>query len=190
MKNNLVFASANPNKVIEVSKKLGGIKLLSLKDINCDEEIPETADTIEGNAQMKARYIYEKYGYNCFADDTGLEVMALNGKPGVLSARYSGESKNEKANRNKVLLELSDSLERRARFKTVICLIIDGQETLIEGIVEGHIERSERGDGGFGYDSIFTPINSSRTFAQMSIDEKNIISHRGLAISKLKKILG
>ncbi|MEZ4799261.1 MAG: RdgB/HAM1 family non-canonical purine NTP pyrophosphatase [Flavobacteriales bacterium] len=190
MNKDLVFASANENKILEVSKKLGGLKLLGLKDIGCFEEIPETSDTIEGNAVMKARYIFEKYGYNCFADDTGLEVEALGGQPGVHSARYSGEERNEAANRTKLLNELDGNENRFARFKTVICLIQDGKETLLEGIVNGEIGHEEVGDNGFGYDSLFIPLGESRTFAQMTLDEKNVMSHRGLAISKLKKILG
>jgi XTP/dITP diphosphohydrolase len=186
----LVFASANKNKIEEVSHKLGGLPIRGLADIGCHEEIPETADTIEGNAIMKARYVWEKYKVNCFADDTGLEVEALGGKPGVYSARFAGEQKDSKANRHKVLELMKGELNRRARFKTVICLIIDGEETLIEGIAEGHITREERGDMGFGYDSIFCPMDQSRSFAQMTIEEKNILSHRGKALTTLKKILG
>lgn len=190
MNKGLVFASANENKILEVSKKLGGLKLLGLKDIGCTEEIPETSDTIEGNAIMKARYVYEKYGYNCFADDTGLEVEALNGEPGVHSARYSGEDRNEAANREKLLIRLDGKSNRAARFKTVICLIVDGNETLLEGIVSGKIGYEEIGKNGFGYDPLFIPDGESRTFAEMTLEEKNVMSHRGLAISKLKKILG
>jgi len=190
MNKTLVFASANKNKIEEVSHKLGGMPIKGLADIGCTEEIPETADTIEGNAIMKARYVWEKYQVNCFADDTGLEVEALGGRPGVLSARFAGEQKDSTANRHLVLDLMKDELNRCARFKTVICLIIDGKEMLIEGIANGHITREERGELGFGYDSIFCPTTQSRSFAQMSIEEKNILSHRGKALTTLKKILG
>ena len=189
MKNQLVFASANANKVEEVSVKLGGIKLLGLKDIGCVEDIPETSDTLEGNARQKARYIYEKYGCDCFADDTGLEVFALGGKPGVHSARFAGEQRSNEDNRKKLLEDLKSELDRRARFRTSICLIIGGNEVMFEGIVEGKILREEKGNGGFGYDSLFVPLDNSRSFAQMSIEEKNILSHRGKAIGHLRLFL-
>jgi XTP/dITP diphosphohydrolase len=189
MKNQLVFASANANKVKEVSVKLGGIKLLGLKDIGCAEDIPETSDTLEGNARQKAWYIYEKYGCDCFADDTGLEVFALGGKPGVHSARFAGEQRSNEDNRKKLLEDLKSELDRRARFRTSICLIIGGNEVMFEGIVEGKILREEKGNGGFGYDSLFVPLDNSRSFAQMSIEEKNILSHRGKAIGHLRLFL-
>jgi len=189
MKNQLVFASANANKVEEVSVKLGGIKLLGLKDIGCAEDIQETSDTLEGNARQKAWYIYEKYGCDCFADDTGLEVFALGGKPGVHSARFAGEQRSNEDNRKKLLEDLKSELDRRARFRTSICLIIGGNEVLFEGIVEGKILREEKGNGGFGYDSLFVPSDNSRSFAQMSIEEKNILSHRGKAIGHLRLFL-
>lgn len=185
----LVFASANPNKVAEVAAKLGGIPLKGLKDIDCTEDIPETAQTLEGNAAMKARYIWEKYQVNCFADDTGLEIEALGGEPGVFSARYAGSDRNESNNRALVLQKMQGELNRNARFRTVICLILEGKEYYFEGIVKGKIERYERGSGGFGYDALFTPEGNSRTFAQMSLEEKGILSHRGLAIEKLKFFL-
>jgi XTP/dITP diphosphohydrolase len=189
MKNQLVFASANANKVEEVSVKLGGIKLLGLKDIGCAEDIQETSDTLEGNARQKAWYIYEKYGCDCFADDTGLEVFALGGKPGVHSARFAGEQRSNEDNRRKLLEDLKSELDRRARFRTSICLIIGGNEVMFEGIVEGKILREEKGNGGFGYDSLFVPLDNSRSFAQMSIEEKNILSHRGKAIGHLRLFL-
>ncbi len=189
MKNQLVFASANANKVEEVSLKLGGIKLLGLKDIGCTEEVPETSDTLEGNARQKAWYIYEKFGCDCFADDTGLEVLALGGKPGVHSARFAGEQRSNEDNRKKLLNDMEVELDRRARFRTSICLIIGGKETMFEGIVEGKILRDEKGKGGFGYDSLFVPLDNSRSFAEMSIEEKNILSHRGKAIGKLRAFL-
>jgi XTP/dITP diphosphohydrolase len=189
MKNQLVFASANANKVEEVSLKLGGIKLLGLKDIGCTEEVPETSDTLEGNARQKAWYIYEKFGCDCFADDTGLEVLALGGKPGVHSARFAGEQRSNEDNRKKLLNDMEVELDRRARFRTSICLIIGGKETMFEGIVEGKILRAEKGKGGFGYDSLFVPLDNSRSFAEMSIEEKNILSHRGKAIGKLRAFL-
>jgi XTP/dITP diphosphohydrolase len=189
MKNQLVFASANANKVEEVSLKLGGIKLLGLKDIGCTEEVPETSDTLEGNARQKAWYIYEKFGCDCFADDTGLEVLALGGRPGVHSARFAGEQRSNEDNRKKLLNDMEVELDRRARFRTSICLIIGGKETMFEGIVEGKILRAEKGKGGFGYDSLFVPLDNSRSFAEMSIEEKNILSHRGKAIGKLRAFL-
>jgi XTP/dITP diphosphohydrolase len=189
MKNQLVFASANANKVEEVSLKLGGIKLLGLKDIGCTEEVPETSDTLEGNARQKAWYIYEKFGCDCFADDTGLEVLAIGGKPGVHSARFAGEQRSNEDNRKKLLNDMEVELDRRARFRTSICLIIGGKETMFEGIVEGKILRGEKGKGGFGYDSLFVPLDNSRSFAEMSIEEKNILSHRGKAIGKLRAFL-
>jgi XTP/dITP diphosphohydrolase len=189
MRNQLVFASANANKVEEVSVKLGGIKLLGLKDIGCTEEVPETSDTLEGNARQKAWYIYEKFGCDCFADDTGLEVLALDGKPGVHSARFAGEQRSNEDNRKKLLNDMKAQLDRRARFRTSICLIIGGKETMFEGIVEGKILREEKGNAGFGYDSLFVPLDNSRSFAEMTIEEKNILSHRGKAIGKLRAFL-
>jgi XTP/dITP diphosphohydrolase len=159
--------------------------LLSLKDINCLEEIPETQPFIEENASQKAFYVYNNYHFNCFADDTGLEVEALDGKPGVLSARYAGESKNADDNMNKLLHELKGISNRNARFKTVISLIIDGKETQFEGIVNGVVIDVKRGTKGFGYDPVFIPHGYNTTFAEMDLIEKNKISHRALAVGKL-----
>lgn len=186
----LVFASANAHKVEEVGKKLGGhIPVIGLKDIGCLVDIPETSDTLQGNAEMKADYIWQRYHRNCFADDTGLEVEALHGAPGVYSARYAGDQKNPADNLAKLLHEMQHQLHRKARFRTSICLIIDGQKYFFEGIVNGVITRERRGGEGFGYDPVFVPDGHSRTFAQMTIDEKNLISHRGRAIRALADFL-
>ncbi|HAO15284.1 MAG TPA: non-canonical purine NTP pyrophosphatase [Tenacibaculum sp.] len=182
----LVFATNNLNKLAEVQKMLPkSIELLSLKDINCFEEIPETATTLEGNAKIKANHILENYQYNCFADDTGLEVDALNGNPGVYSARYAGEPVNIENNILKLLNELKTTDNRKARFKTSICLNLNGNQFLFDGICKGEILRSKQGEKGFGYDPIFKPEGSKLSFAEMSSEEKNKISHRGLAITKL-----
>ncbi len=182
----LVFTTANENKVKEIRALLPAtIKLLGLNDINCHEHIPETQDTIEGNAAQKAFYVFEKYGYNCFSDDTGLLVDELDGRPGVQSARYAGEAKNANANMDKVLQELKGKTNRTAHFKTIISLVMDGEEIQFEGIVEGTITEEKRGSRGFGYDPIFLPNGSERTFAEMDITEKNKISHRGIAVKKL-----
>lgn len=182
----LVFATNNKHKVHEIQNLLDdSIQLMSLEDIGCFEEVPENQATIEGNAAEKAFYIYHKYGVNCFADDTGLEIEALNGEPGVYSARYAGEERNAENNMNLVLDKLSKIKNRKARFKTVISLIIDGHETQFEGMVEGHILKEKQGATGFGYDPIFKPEESDLSFAQMPLDEKNKISHRGRAVQKL-----
>lgn len=187
---NLVFASANMNKVKEVSKKLGGqIPIIGLADIGCTEEIPETSSTIEGNAKQKAWYVWENYQVNCFADDTSLEVHALNNEPGVYSARYAGEHRSSSDNIDKVLKGLEDENDRSALFRTVICLVLDGKEHMFEGIVEGHIISHRRGTEGFGYDSVFIPLGETRTFAEMSLEEKNVLSHRGKAINALADFL-
>ena len=165
------------------------VKLLGLHDINCSEEIPETQPTIEGNASQKAFYVYEKYGHNCFADDTGLEVEALAGRPGVYSARYAGEEKNADLNMDKILAELKGIGNRKARFKTVISLVIDGKEQQFEGVVNGVILHEKRGGKGFGYDPIFQPEGHTRSFAEMGLEEKNKISHRALAVNKLVEYL-
>ena len=162
---------------------------MSLKDIDCLEEIPETAPTIEGNAILKANYVTKKYGYSCFADDTGLEVEALNGEPGVYSARYAGEQKNADANMNKLLTNLADRENRKAQFKTVICLNLNGNQHVFEGIIKGEIINEKRGSEGFGYDPIFIPNGYDKTFAEMPIAEKSKISHRGLAVEKLVAFL-
>ncbi len=186
----LVFASANNHKVLEVEKKIGGhLPLKGLQDIGCTEEIPEDGPTLEANARQKARYIWEKYGVDCFADDTGLEVAALDNKPGVLSARYAGNHRNSEDNIDKVLNQLRGNTQREARFRTVICLIIQGVEYLFEGKVNGRITNERRGSQGFGYDAIFQPDGSDRTFAEMTTEEKNTLSHRGKAIQLLAEHL-
>lgn len=182
----LVFATANQNKAKEIQNLIPDtIKVLSLQDINCTEEIPETQATIEGNASQKAFYVHEKYNVNCFADDTGLEIEALDGRPGVLSARYAGDAKDANANMDKVLAELSGVENRKARFKTVISLVIDNKEVLFEGIVNGRILQNKIGEKGFGYDPIFVPDGYDKTFAELSIEEKNLVSHRAIAVNKL-----
>ncbi|KJD33621.1 deoxyribonucleotide triphosphate pyrophosphatase [Tamlana nanhaiensis] len=182
----LVFATNNKNKIIEVKKLLPKhLTILSLKDIGCFEDIPETKNTIEGNAKQKASYIKNKYGYNCFADDTGLEVNALNGEPGVFSARYAGLQKNADDNMNKLLTNLSKNKNRNAQFKTVIALAVDDSIFTFEGICKGIITHSKAGDNGFGYDPIFKPENFDETFAQMDLKLKNEIGHRGKATKKL-----
>lgn len=182
----LVFASNNKNKIAEIKQMLPtDIELLSLQDIGCMEDIPETANTIEGNAILKADYVTEKYGYNCFADDTGLEVDALDGAPGVYSARYAGEQKNDKDNIRKLLNELGQNTNRNARFKTVIALNLNGTQYLFPGIAKGSIIFEEQGEKGFGYDPIFQPEGLKVTFAQLSMDEKAKLSHRGIATRKL-----
>ncbi|MBL7884839.1 MAG: non-canonical purine NTP diphosphatase, partial [Bacteroidia bacterium] len=183
-------ATGNQNKAKEIQKLMpSSIQILSLNDISCLEEIPETQATIEGNASQKAFYVFEKYGYNCFADDTGLEVEALNGRPGVLSARYAGEGKDANANMDKILSELNDIENRSARFKTVISLVIEGKQRLFEGVVNGRIAYNKKGEKGFGYDPIFIPEGFDKTYAEMSLDEKNKISHRALAVKKLISFL-
>ena len=186
----LVFATNNKNKIKEIKNLIGNsIELLSLSDINCSEEIPDTADTIAGNAQQKAQYIFDKYGYNCFADDTGLEIESLNNEPGIYSARYAGPQRDANENMDKVLDNLKGKQNRNAHFKTVITLIIDGKETLFEGIAKGEITQSKSGSEGFGYDPIFKPEGYGITFSEMSLDEKNKISHRGKAVRLLTEFL-
>jgi XTP/dITP diphosphohydrolase len=186
----LVFATANKNKIIEIQQLIPNtITLLSLNDINCLEDIPETQATIEGNAAQKAFYIYNNYHINCFADDTGLEIDALNNKPGVLSARYAGESKNANDNMDKVLSEMNGITNRKARFKTIISLVIDNKEIQFEGIINGTILTEKAGSSGFGYDPIFLPDGFTTSFAEMNISEKNKISHRALAVNKLVEYL-
>lgn len=182
----LVFASNNLNKIKEIQNILkGSIQLLSLEDIGCYEEIPETADTIEGNAILKADYVTQKYGYDCFADDTGLEVTALNGEPGVYSARYAGEQRNADDNMDKLLVALSRQSDRSAQFKTVIALNLDGKQHLFTGIAKGNITLDKTGTHGFGYDPIFQPENYTQTFAALSSEIKNKISHRAKATEQL-----
>ena len=182
----IVFATNNLHKLTEIREIIGDkFKILSLSEIGCNEDIPETASTLEGNAEIKARYVKEHYGYDCFADDTGLEVEALNGAPGVLSARYAGEAHDSQANMDLLLKNMRCEENRNARFRTVIALLVNDELTLIDGIVEGEIMFEREGEGGFGYDPIFKPIESEFTFAQMSSEEKNKISHRGRATAKL-----
>lgn len=190
MKKQLVFATNNQHKLEEVQDILGDeYQILSLKDIHCDEDIPETAETLEGNALIKARYIKENYGYDCFADDTGLEVYALDNAPGVYSARYAGDSKNSKANTRKLWIELDGKEDYSARFRTVIALLKDNQEYLFEGIIQGKIITEERGFTGFGYDPVFVPDGFQETFAELGMEIKNEISHRAKAVKKLKEFL-
>ena len=186
----LLFASKNPNKIKEIQSFAGkDIKITGLNTTGIDEDIPENESTLEGNASAKSRYVYKYTGKNCFADDSGLEVEALDGKPGVHSARYGGLEKDDDANIRKVLHELQNVTNRRARFRTVISLIIDGKEKLFEGTVYGKIIDKKRGDKGFGYDPVFVPDGYDKTFAEMSLEEKNRISHRTAAVSKLIEYL-
>ncbi|RKS95695.1 XTP/dITP diphosphohydrolase [Flavobacterium limicola] len=182
----LVFASNNKNKIQELQSMLPEtITIVSLESIGCFEDIPETADTIEGNAIQKANYVTEKFGYDCFADDTGLEVDTLNGEPGVFSARYAGEQRNADDNMNKLLVALLDKNNRKAQFKTVIALNLNGKQHLFTGIAKGEITLEKIGNQGFGYDPIFQPEGFPETFAQLSLDIKNKISHRGKATQQL-----
>ncbi len=186
----LIFASNNKNKIQEIKNQLpNNIEILSLEDIGCNVDIPETADTIEGNALLKADYIKRHYGFDCFADDSGLEVDALNGAPGVYSARYAGEEKNDAANNAKLLSELNNVDNRKANFKTVIALHYKGIQHLFTGIVDGEILSAPQGEKGFGYDPLFKAIGTNQSFAELSIDEKNNISHRGKAVKQLVDFL-
>lgn len=186
----LIFASNNQHKVREIRSILGNsFNLLSLNDINILEDIPENEPLIEGNAISKARYVYSRTGRNVFADDTGLEVEALKGLPGVHSARFAGENKDSSANIEKVLEMLGDNKNRKARFRTVIALILNDKEYLFEGIAEGNIIRERRGVEGFGYDPVFIPVGKTLTFAEMELAEKNTISHRARAFEKLREFL-
>lgn len=186
----IVFATNNPNKIKEIQSMLpDNIEIISLKSIGCIEDIPETSDTIEGNAIQKANYVLENYGYDCFADDTGLEVEALNNEPGVFSARYAGEQRNADDNMNKLLVNLNDKPNRNAQFKTVICLNFNGEQHLFSGIAKGEITVNKSGNGGFGYDPIFRPDGFLETFAEISLELKNEISHRGKATSLLINFL-
>lgn len=186
----MIFVTNNTHKLQEVSAMLDGkMALQSLRDIGCTDDIPETADTLEGNALMKARYIHERYGTDCFADDTGLEVAALNGAPGVYSARYAGPGHDSEANMQKLLTNLEGKSDRRAQFRTVIALIKEGKEYLFEGIVTGTIlEEREEGEG-FGYDPIFRPDGYDHSFARLGDEVKNRISHRAHAVEKLVEFL-
>ena len=186
----LVFASNNKNKIKEFQQQLPAtIEIVSLEDIGCNEEIVETADTIEGNSVLKANYVTEKYGYNCFADDTGLEVEALNGAPGVFSARYAGEQRSADDNMDKLLQALSNQPNRNAQFKTVVTLNLNGKQHLFTGIASGEITLSKVGKEGFGYDPIFQPEGYQQTFAELSSELKNQISHRGKATQQLISFL-
>ena len=186
----LVFATNNLNKIKEVQAILPQhIKLLSLKDIACNEDIPETQPTIEGNAIQKAEYLKKHYGYDCFADDTGLEVETLNGAPGVFSARYAGPQRNADDNTNKLLSELNDKDNRSARFRTVIALYLNGELKTFTGICNGEITKEKHGEGGFGYDPIFKADGYEKTFAEISLEEKNSIGHRGKAVTQLIEFL-
>lgn len=186
----IVFATNNPHKLEEARAILAGkLKVLSLADINCHDEIPETSDTLEGNALIKAHWVKDRYGYDCFADDTGLMVDALGGAPGVYSARYAGEHCSPDDNIALLLEKLKGEKNRNAKFKTVVALIIDGQEHLFEGEVRGVIAEGHCGKSGFGYDPVFVPEESTLSFAEMKPEEKNSISHRGRAMTKLAHFL-
>lgn len=182
----LVFASNNKHKIQEIKQLLPEtFEIVSLEDIGCFEDIPETADTIEGNAILKADYVTQNYGLPCFADDSGLEVEALNGQPGVFSARYAGEQKNDEDNIQKLLTELQNHSNRKAQFKTVIALNLNGEQHLFTGIIKGQIISEKRGTNGFGYDPVFVAENSDKTFAELSSEEKNKVSHRAKAVKEL-----
>lgn len=186
----IVFATANRHKVREVNQLLGEqFNILSLKDIGCEEDIPETQDTVAGNARQKARYLKAHYGQDCFAEDTGLEIDALDGAPGVYTARYAGPQRDSQANMQLVLEQLADTAQRSARFRTVISLILNGKEYLFEGIAEGNIAEQQSGSQGFGYDPIFIPEGYEQTFAELDSTEKNAISHRGKAVEQLARFL-
>ncbi len=187
----IVFATNNAHKLAEVRRMAGNrVEIKSMSEIGCDDDIPETATTLEGNAELKARYVSERYGCDCFADDTGLEVDALGGAPGVYSARYAGPGHNSQDNMAKLLREMKGEANRKARFRTVIALSRGGKVKFVEGIVEGQIAEVPAGTDGFGYDPIFVPDEGSGlTFAEMTPDEKNAISHRGRAMSKLLEII-
>ena len=189
--NKIVFATNNAYKLKELRQMIGDrYEVLGLTDINCHEDIPETADTIDGNAQMKARYVKEHYGYDCFSDDTGLEIDALGGEPGVHSARYAGPGHDSEANIDKVLTKLNGVAQRTARFRTAIALLQGDQLHMFHGQVEGVILTERHGTGGFGYDSIFQPVEGDgSTFAEMSPEQKNRISHRGRAVARLVEFL-
>lgn len=186
----LVFATNNSHKVDEVKNKLGGMfEIKTLSEIGCTEDIPETSDTLRGNAGQKSHYLFDRFHCDCFADDTGLEVEALDGAPGVYSARYAGPAKDSEANIDKLLSELKGKENRRARFRTVISLILEGEEYLFEGIVNGTILTERHGSHGFGYDPVFQPDGYNCSFAELSMEEKNKISHRGKATEQLIRFL-
>lgn len=185
----LVFATNNKNKLKEVQAMLTNFEIVSLADINCFDDIPETANTLEGNAILKANYVTEKYGLNCFADDTGLEVEALNNEPGVYSARYAGAENNANANMDKLLSNLKNNTHRKAQFRTAVALNIEGKQFVFEGVCKGEILTKKTGDSGFGYDPIFKPEGYNNSFAEMDMTEKGAISHRGKAIQQLVEFL-
>lgn len=186
----LVFATNNQHKLKEVQLLLPStINILSLKDINCFENIPEEQDSLKGNALQKAEFVKNNFGFDCFADDTGLEIDALNGKPGVYSARYAGPSNDFNKNMDKVLAEMEGVKNRKAMFRTVIALLLNEREYFFEGVVEGRILEEKHGEGGFGYDPIFQPQGFNETFAQMQLQIKNKISHRGRAVKKFVEFL-
>jgi len=186
----IVFATNNQNKIAEIKDMLPKeIELLSLQEINCNEQLPETQNTLQGNAMQKAEFVFQNYGFNCFADDTGLEIKALNNEPGVYSARYAGEECNAEDNMRKVLQKLEGENNRKAKFRTVIAQIIDGKESYFEGACKGKIMEEKSGEKGFGYDPIFKPKGFEKTFAAMTKQEKGAISHRGLATKKLVEFL-
>jgi XTP/dITP diphosphohydrolase len=186
----IVFATHNQHKLLEVQQLIPkSIRLLSLTDIGCNQEIPETASTLEGNAKLKANYVTEHYGYDCFADDTGLEVDALYGAPGVYSARYAGSINDSALNMQKLLVNLDGELNRRARFKTVIALNLKGKQYLFEEVCKGEILYQRQGEKGFGYDPIFKPLGSAQSFAEMTLAEKSRVSHRGKAVEQLVSFL-
>ncbi len=181
----LIFATNNKHKLEEVRHRLPNYKILGTQDIGCFEDIAETGSTFEENAEIKAQYILTHYGYSCFADDSGLVVEALNGEPGVYSARYSGEHNNVEANINKLLTKLRGISNRKAKFVTVICLLMDGKKYFFRGEIHGTITTKKKGVEGFGYDPVFLPDGYTKTFAELSMDEKNKVSHRALAIQKM-----
>ena len=187
----MVFATNNAHKLSEIRAIFGDtLHILSLADINCHDDIPETADTLEGNALIKARWVKERYGYDCFADDTGLEVEALDGAPGVHTARYAYPDRHDpEANTQKLLASLKNATNRKAQFRTAIALILNGEEHVFEGVVRGEIATEKRGTEGFGYDPVFIPENTGRTFAELGTDVKNQISHRARAVAKLVEYL-
>tara|TARA_B100001758_G_scaffold131327_1_gene112956 strand:+ start:3102 stop:3674 length:573 start_codon:yes stop_codon:yes gene_type:complete len=186
----LVFATNNLNKLSEIRSLVPeGIQILSLSDINCNEELPETYPSLEENALQKAKYVFDNYGFNCFADDTGLEIDILGGEPGVYSARYAGLECNAENNMNKVLKKLERSENREAKFRTIIAVIMNGVETLFHGECKGEIVKKKRGTEGFGYDPIFIPSGFNKTFAEMTKVQKGSISHRGKAVNKLINFL-
>jgi XTP/dITP diphosphohydrolase len=186
----LVFATHNKNKAKEIQSIVPvGIQIVTLDDLNCTEDIPETENTLEGNARLKSQFVVDKYELNCFADDTGLEIEALNGEPGVYSARYAGESCDSERNMQRVLANLSEIKNRNAQFRTVISLFWEGETYLFEGVVKGRIVEEKRGKDGFGYDPIFEPENCGKTFAEMDLAEKNTLSHRSRALMKMVEFL-